>query len=42
MFLELNDVTVDDPKERLYDSMMEIASGKLSKDGFAARLSELA
>jgi death-on-curing protein len=31
VFLELNGVTVSDPKGRLYEAMMVIASGKLSK-----------
>lgn len=42
VFLELNGVEIEDPKGRLYGAMMGIAARKLSKEGLAALLGELA
>ena len=42
VFLELNGVSIDDPKGRLYDAMMAIAARKLDKDGLANLLERLA
>ncbi len=42
VFLELNGIGFSDPDERLYESMMQIASGNMSKEEFAAILRELA
>jgi death-on-curing protein len=35
VFLELNGVSIEDPEARLYDAMMDIASGSLNKLGLA-------
>lgn len=40
--LALNDVEIEDPKGRLYKAMMDIAARKLSIEGLAALLGELA
>ncbi|MBI5597801.1 MAG: type II toxin-antitoxin system death-on-curing family toxin [Elusimicrobia bacterium] len=42
VFLDLNGIEIHDPKGRLYEAMMDIASRKLSKAGLAALLAELA
>lgn len=42
VFLDLNDVDVDDPEGRLYEAMMAIASHALDKAGLAAVLRDLA
>ena len=42
VFLALNGVEIEDPKGRLYKAMMDIAARKLSKEGLAALLGELA
>jgi death-on-curing protein len=42
VFLALNDIEIEDPKGRLYGAMMDISARKLSKEGLAALLSELA
>lgn len=41
VFLDLNGISIDDPEERLYDSMMSLASGSLDKSGLAKILREL-
>ena len=35
VFLEMNGVTIADPGGKLYDAMVNLASGSLSKAGFA-------
>ena len=35
-FLEINDVSIADPEGRLYQAMMDVASGALDKLGLAA------
>jgi len=42
VFLELNGISISDPKGKLYRGMMDIASGHMSKDGFANILRSLA
>jgi death on curing protein len=42
VFLELNSVSITDPDEILYESMIKIASGKLTKEEFALILRDLA
>lgn len=42
VFLAMNGVEIADPKGRLYKAMMDVAARKLSKDGLAALLGELA
>lgn len=42
VFLELNGVSISDPDEKLYESMMQIASGEMSKEEFTAILRNLA
>ena len=41
VFLELNDISLSDPEEKLYHSMMSLASGILDKAGLAVVLREL-
>jgi death-on-curing protein len=41
VFLELNGVSILDPSEKLYEAMMSLASGKLSKEAFADILRSL-
>ena len=41
VFLELNGISLDDPKGRLLDAMLNIAKGSLSKQQFAQVLKEL-
>ena len=41
VFLELNGVTVPDPSEKLYNAMMSLAQGKLTKAGLAKLLRSL-
>lgn len=41
VFLELNGVSVPDPKGRLYEAMMAMAAGKLSKGKLATILGRL-
>ena len=41
VFLDLNGIEIDDPKERLYDLMMEVAKGKKSKGDIARELDRL-
>ena len=35
VFLELNGISISDPEGRLYDAMMKLASGKLTKEDLA-------
>lgn len=42
IFLEMNDVHLKDPKGRLYDAMIKLATHRLSKKALAALLGELA
>jgi death on curing protein len=35
IFLDFNEIDIDDPKEILYKTMMDVASGKMSKDKLA-------
>lgn len=39
VFLELNGISLEDPEEELYNSMMSVASGCLDKAGLAIILS---
>ena len=41
VFLEMNGVTIADPGGKLYDAMVNLASGSLSKTGFAEVLRSL-
>jgi len=41
VFLELNGISLLDPEEKLYNGMMEVASGKLDKKYFAGILRNL-
>jgi death on curing protein len=41
VFLELNDISLSDPEEKLYHSMMSLASSALDKAGLAVVLREL-
>ena len=41
VFLDLNGVTVLDPQERLYDTMIAIAERQMDKDGLAELLRDL-
>jgi len=41
VFLELNGISISDPEGTLYDAMMKLASGKLSKEEFAEILKSL-
>jgi death-on-curing protein len=42
VFLELNGISISDPEGRLYDAMIKLASGKLSKEDLAEILESLA
>ena len=35
VFLELNDASLMDPSDKLYDAMMKVASGKMKKEALA-------
>lgn len=41
VFLDMNGVDLHDPKEKLYDAMMNLAKGKLSKEVLAKLLEKL-
>ena len=41
VFLELNGISLDDPKDKLLEATLSIAKGKLSKPQFAQILKEL-
>ena len=41
VFLSLNDIELDDPKEDLYDLMMKVAKGKASKSEIATKFRAL-
>ena len=36
VFLEMNGVAIEDPDERLYQTMMDVAAGRIDKPGLAA------
>jgi death on curing protein len=38
VFLDLNEITVLDPQEKLYDAMIAIAERRMDKDGLAELL----
>ena len=40
VFLDMNGVGIDDPKNRLYDAMIKISARKLDKQGLAKVFSE--
>lgn len=42
IFLEMNGVSITDPKDRLYEAMIKLATHKLGKKALAALLAELA
>lgn len=42
VFLELNGISLNDPKQKLLDGMLNIAEGKMDKEGFAKVLNSLA
>lgn len=42
IFLEMNGVSISDPKGRLYDAMIKLSTHKLGKKALAALLAELA
>ncbi len=42
VFPELNGISISDPEDKLYESMMNIASGKMTKEDFAEILRTLA
>jgi len=35
VFLDMNGISISDPEDKLYDSMMNTASGKMTKEEFA-------
>jgi death-on-curing protein len=41
VFLEINGIGISDPDEKLYESMIKIASGKMTKEEFAVILRSL-
>lgn len=41
VFLEINGVSIEDPKGGLYDAMMAIAARKMTKEGLSALLARL-
>lgn len=41
-FLDINGISIDTPSSRLYEAMMQIAEGKLNKEGLAALFRSLA
>lgn len=41
VFLELNSVSISDPKGRLYDAMMSLANGEMNKTELSKILKEL-
>jgi len=42
VFFEMNGITISDPKGKLYENVLLIATGGLDKQGFAQVLKELA
>jgi len=42
IFLELNGISIKDPKGKLYDAMMKLATRKLGKKALASLLEDLA
>lgn len=41
VFLEMNGISIDDPKGSLYDAVMAIAARKMSKEGLSVLLDQL-
>ncbi len=41
VFLELNGISIEDPRGELYSLMMRVAAGKTGKDAIAAMLKRL-
>ena len=41
VFIELNGISISDSEEKLYNAMMDIASGKITKEDFAKILRSL-
>jgi len=41
VFLDLNGIEINDPEERLYDLMMDVAKGKKNKSDIARELNRL-
>jgi len=41
VFLELNENTIDDPTDMLYDAIIALATGRLGKNEFAQILRDL-
>lgn len=41
VFLDFNGISIDDPEEKLYPTMMKVASGKGNKDDISVVLREL-
>lgn len=41
VFLAVNGISIEDPKEKLYEAMMKIASGKTKKEEFTEILRKL-
>lgn len=41
VFLKLNGITITDPKNQLYEAVMNVANGKLNKKSFAKLLKQL-
>lgn len=41
VFIELNGISISDPEEKLYNAMMDIVSGKITKEDFAKILRSL-
>ena len=42
VFLDLNEIEITDPREKLYTMMIEVASGKLNKEKISEILKQLA
>ncbi len=42
VFLEINGIGISDPDEKLYESMIKIASGKMTREEFAVTLRKIA
>jgi death-on-curing protein len=42
IFLELNDISIEDPKGRLYEAMVKVSTRRMGKKALAALLEELA
>jgi death-on-curing protein len=42
IFLELNDISIEDPEGRLYEAMVKVSTRRMGKKALAALLEELA